>query len=444
MAAWVVASLLLLADLRGDLQQIVVRSGVEPERVGIAVGSLDAQPLYRHGAGVARIPASNQKLLTAAVAILKLGADFEFATRVGLTPEGHLVVVGDGDPNFSGRWFDGDPNVVLRRFARDVARRGVTEIKGDLVLDAGRFDDVWIHPDWPRDQLEKWYCAPVAALLYNDSCWDVTVRPGATPGALARVRVEPALAQPPLDNHCRTVDRSREHVVHVGRGREQGLVVRGGILAGSEGVAANVTVPDPVLFFGEAFHAALRAEGIEVRGRVRRGRGRKLKAEVVYRSPLERTLVSLLTNSQNLYAEALYKRAGDGTFAGSGRIVLEVLKSNGVPTEGLVVADGSGLARSNRVTAATLYAVLRLMAERELFVNALAAPGEGTLRKRLRDLEGGVRLKTGTLSGVTALSGYVTDRSGDRRIMVVLYNGPRTRKARLLQDAIARRLADEP
>ena len=136
MAAWVVASLLLLADLRGDLQQIVVRSGVEAERVGIAVGTVDAPPLYRHGAGVARIPASNQKLLTAAAAILKLGADFEFATRVGLTPEGHLVVVGDGDPNFSGRWFDGDPNVVLKRFARDVARRGVTEIKGDLVLDA--------------------------------------------------------------------------------------------------------------------------------------------------------------------------------------------------------------------------------------------------------------------------------------------------------------------
>ncbi|MFQ5844409.1 MAG: D-alanyl-D-alanine carboxypeptidase, partial [Planctomycetota bacterium] len=195
-------ALLLLADLRGDLHQIVARADLGPESVSIAVGTLDAEPLFVRAARRVRIPASNQKILTAAAAVVLLGEDFRFETRIGPSRDGHLVVVGDGDPNFSGRFFGDEPERVMRLLAADLAAQGVGDVAGDLVLDASRFDDVWVHPGWPRDQLERWYCAPVAALLYTDSCWDVLVRPGARVGLPAQVHIQPALLSPPLENRC--------------------------------------------------------------------------------------------------------------------------------------------------------------------------------------------------------------------------------------------------
>ena len=116
------------------------------------------------------------------------------------------MVHGRGDPNLSGRFFDGDPDQVLRIIARDVAAQGVKHVRGGLVIDDSRFDRVYVHPDWPDDQLDRWYAAPVGALVFNDSCWDITVLPGGNPGDPARLKVKPGLLQARIDNSCRTVD----------------------------------------------------------------------------------------------------------------------------------------------------------------------------------------------------------------------------------------------
>jgi D-alanyl-D-alanine carboxypeptidase/D-alanyl-D-alanine-endopeptidase (penicillin-binding protein 4) len=369
-----------------------------------------------------------------------LGEDFCFETVIGKTPDGALVVTGGGDPNLSGRFFGGDPGRVLRLMARDVAARGVREVK-ELVLDASRFDDEYVHADWPNDQAERWYCAPVAALVYNDSCWDVTVYPRPRPGAAARVDVQPALLGASISNRCETV-AAGPHIVHVGRGRETDLEVRGRILRTSAGVTGHVAVRDPVMFFGRGLAAALEREGVRIAGGVRRGRAARQKRLVVYRSDLRRTLKVMLTNSQNLYAECTLKRLGTGSFASGAAAVLRALARMGVESAGVVVADGSGLARANRVTARALYGTLHAMRESTLFVEALAAGGEGTLRRRYRDLGARVRAKTGTIRGVRSLSGYVTGRGGDRWVFVILANGPSARSARRLQDRIVRILAE--
>lgn len=442
MAAWALA-LLLSADLSGEIAAAVARSRVSGKAVSIAVGRVGEAPLYTHNPEVPRSPASNQKILTAGAAIRLLGRDHRFETRFGWTADGALAVVGSGDPNFSGRFYDGDPTALLRRVARDLRTRGVTEAAGDLLLDAGRFDDQWVHPDWPEDQLDRWYCAPVAALVFNDSCWDVRVLPGAEPGSPAVVEWQPSFLRPALRRDCRTVALRGEHSVHIGRPAEGDLEVRGGILRGSTGIEGNVAVRDPVAFFGEAFRAALAAEGIAVRGSIRRGKAGELKTLVVCESPLSRTLEVMLARSQNLYAECLLKSLGEGSFASGAAAVARAVREMGIPDAGLAPVDGSGLSPANRTTVLTLYGMLQRMAEEPSFVEALAAGGSGTLERRYRELGERVRAKTGTIRGVTALSGYVTGRAGGRRVFSIVANG-NLGNVRALQDALVRLLAEAP
>ena len=433
MAAWTLALLLLTPGLDGELKRAVEQARVDTSGLSVLVGRVDRHtPLYALAVDAPRIPASNQKILTAAAALWKLGKDFRFRTVIAKHGD-DLYVVGDGDPNFSGRFFDGDPTTVLRRLAKDLRKQGVTSAKR-LVLDVSRFDGVTVQPDWPAEQLDKWYCAPVAALVYNDSCWDVTVGPGAKPGGPAVITIAPSLIQPLVENQCRT----GEGVIHIARHGEVSILVRG---ATNHEFTGHLPVREPARFFGRAFRAALRAEGIPT-GEIAFGSLPKdAEPTVVYRSTLKRTLPVLLRNSQNLYAECLFKRIGDGTFPGGGKAVLAALKAMGVAMNGVEPKDGSGLARTNRLTARALYQCLHRYEDEPVFVEALASGGTGTLRRRYRALGPRIRAKTGTIRGVTALSGYVTGARGERYVFVILANARSVKNARSLQDRIVGILA---
>ncbi len=443
MATWLLALLLLAGGVEGDLGAALEQSEIARSGLGLIAGEAGGRVLFVHEPDRPLAPASNQKILTAAAVLQRLGEGFRFTTTLGASARGDLVVVGGGDPNLSGRFHDGDADRVLRLLAEDLAGHGVMGVDGDLVLDASRFDGETVHPDWPRDQLDRWYCAPVAALVLNDSCWDCTVLPGPSAGAPSRLVVAPSLLSPALSLDCVTV-ATGHHVVHIGRDAEHDLVVRGRILLSSAGVSGNVAVRDPVLFFGQALRAALAARGIAVDGTLRLGREPIVRPLLLTHSPLDRTLKVMLTQSQNLYAECCFKLLGEGSFASASEGARAALRDLGVPTGGLDVRDGSGLARTNRATARALYATLQALRDRPLFVDALPAGGEGTLERRYRELGPRVRAKTGTISGVSALSGYVTGRGGQRYVFAILANGSSVANARRLQDLVVRALANAP
>ncbi len=438
--------LLLAAGIETDLQQALRASGIDRNGLGLVVGRAGGPVLLSVGAAEARIPASNQKLITGAVALRRLGRDFSFRTIFARGPNGTLVVVGDGDPNMSGRFFDGDPNRVLRALAADLKAEGLKAVPGGILLDATRFDDRFVHPDWPVAQLDKWYCAPVAAIVYNDSCWDITVRPGAAVGMAASVLIEPSIFRPALDAACTTVPRGRRHGVRFLHTDGGGLRVQGTVVAGTSGESGHLAVKDPVLFFGNALRAALVAEGVPVGATVKRARVEKPEVLLVYKSTLQRTLEVMLGRSQNLYAECLFKRSSPkGSFESAATTAVETLRELGVPTAGIVVSDGSGMARTNRVSARTLYTILQKARDEPFFVDSLASGGEGTLRKRYRSLGKRIRAKTGYISGVSSLSGYVEGQSrggvGQRYVFSILCNGRSTARARRLQDLIVTTLA---
>lgn len=408
--------------------------------------------VYQHAADRPLAPASVMKLLTSAAALLRLGPQFAWQTPFYVV-NGELWVIGSGDPGL------GDERILRRHqrplsdvfdtLADELRRRGVARLER-IVLDDSRFDRQWRHPDWPADENAEWYQAPVGAINYNDNCLDAQVR-------LADGQVVLTL-RPPLPASF-VLDRLRP-------GRAQAITFTrrvGSDVFELRGTVARPAVLEPVacarptVFFGHALRQALSQRGIEIAGPVVRrridpGRLAGLTPVHIERTQMSDVLWRVLTFSQNLFAECLIKslaaygpdgRPGGtpGNWSDGARIVRDAVESLGVALDGAVIRDGSGLSRRNRVTARQVVGLLDAVRDRPRFtllVANLAQPGRpGTMRRRHNTptLRGRLRGKTGTLSDVRTLAGYIERDDGRVLAFAVLIN-------RSTQDAIARQIAE--
>lgn len=440
--------------------------------IGVHVLELGSgETVYSYNAATQRILASNTKIITSAAALDRLGPGYFFETEVLARGEvregilyGDLAILGGGDPNLSGRQYQGDAFGPFREWGQALARLGIRRVEGDLFLVHGLFDSELVHPDWPRNQLTRWYEAPVAALSFNDNCVLVRVEPASRAGASARVTADPPLPLFQVESSASTTSRGSQQWLDIDRkqssGEENTLTVRGRIYQRSDPIDKWVTVADPVTFFGTALREALREEGVEVTGRLVPA-ARLARSDAVWRRVLtHRTdLLTVLEvvnkRSQNFYAESVLKllgaeQCGDGSWLGGARAVREFLDELGLVPGSYQFADGSGMSRNNRFTPEQITQILRAMfghpwgAE---YVRTLPTSGERGLRwaRRLADppYRGNVMAKTGYLSGVSTLSGYAKARSGKIYAFSILMNSIRTdRQAKAAQDRIVRAVID--
>jgi D-alanyl-D-alanine carboxypeptidase/D-alanyl-D-alanine-endopeptidase (penicillin-binding protein 4) len=414
--------------------------------IGVHVVDLSSgETVYAYNADRRRVIASNTKLFTTAAALDRLGPGYQFETEV-LTHgpieagvlRGDVAVVGGGDPSISGRAYQGDALAPLHRWASALSERGIRRIEGDLVLVDGLFQGPEVHPDWPENQLAKWYEAPVSALSFEDNCTLVRIWPGATPGAAAQVELVPRLPVFDLETTAKTTSSSGRHKVGVTRGGDEDrLTVWGSVYTRAGPVETWVAVKDPVDYFGMAFQKALADRGIELTGGRRRSRdlppGNWTRA-LVHRSDLLSALEVINKRSQNFYAESVIKLlgalgCGRGDWEGGTRVVEEFLARLGIPAGQYRMADGSGMSRNNQFTPRHLTTLLGEMFEHRWsreFVGTLPHSGERDLswEKRLADAPygGNVFAKTGRLRGVSTLSGYAKARSGRVYAFSLLFN----------------------
>ena len=445
---------------------------------------LSGETVYSFNPQTRRILASNTKLITSAAALDRLGPGYFFETEVLVRGEmtggvlaGDLAIIGGGDPNLSGRQYHGDPFGPFREWAAALRRFAVHRIDGDLVLVHGLFDQEVVHPDWPRDQLSRWYEAPVAALSFNDNCVLVRVTPS-LPGAAARVETVPSLPIFRVENTALTTGRSRSQWLNIGRKQQNGsghasdiLTVGGRIYRRTESYDKWVAVYDPVRYFGAALRAALAEEGIEISGRIlpspelpraeahsspRRGASaipwRRL---LTHRTDLLTVLEVVNKRSQNFYAESVLKLLGarhcdDGSWAGGLAVARELLAEAGIEEGSYRLADGSGMSRNNQFTPEQVTTVLRHMFYHrwnEEYLRTLPHSGERDLKwsRRLATspYRGNVMAKTGYLSGVSTLSGYAKARSGTVYAFSILMNSIRgSGRAKTAQDQIVKAIID--
>ena len=416
------------------------------------------------------VPASNTKLFTTALALTRLGPDFTFRTRVladaapdaGGRIHGSLVLAGGGDPNLSGRAIPyrmgsatGNPLAALDDLADQVAARGVKRIDGDIVGDDSWY--VWepFAEGWAVDDLQYDYGAAVSALTLNDNSLALAVQPGERAGDLAAVSLNPPVEFYPIENRIRTVDGGARKIDFERDPDGSQVRLWGSIPLRDRGETLLLGVADPARFAAQAFRQALEERGIVVGGgaiarHLYRDQPADLKqapaatdlsgVELARRTsaPLIEDLRVTGKVSQNLHAELALRAVGRARRnVGSIEAGLEELKlllgEAGIDPASWDINDGSGLARPNLVTPSAVVKLLRFMMAspaHDAWLSLLPVAGrDGTLSARFGDspAAGRVYAKTGTVSHVSALSGYARRPDGSWIAFSILannYNGP--------------------
>jgi len=382
--------------------------------------------------------ASNLKLVTTAAVLATLGPDYVFETRVwgegerdGDVWQGHVFVVGSGDPSISGRFHDGAALHVFDRFAEQLLAKGVRTIDGDLVGDDSFFDDRRRPGAWEVADLTYYYAPEISALSFNENCIDLTVTASGAVGAAPRT------SHFPFDtDYVKLMDRQTitpagsEFQESYRRVLGSNTIVLASRLPQGHVETESLTIADPALFFVDTLKKRLASRGVAVRGKVRterRGRsfdwaGRGVALLAVHRSPpLSRLLTAVNKRSSNLYAEMMLKTVAAERSGASGSTWLGIQALEEVYRQfggrEIVAKDGSGMAAASLLTSGGLTAFLvnvRGAPYFPAFRDSLSVGGvDGTLGKRFKTgLKGRVRGKSGTISGARAVSGYLDAVSG--------------------------------
>jgi D-alanyl-D-alanine carboxypeptidase/D-alanyl-D-alanine-endopeptidase (penicillin-binding protein 4) len=424
----------------------------------LAVRLADGAVLYERNARVPMTPASNTKLVSTALALLRLGPEYRFLTRV-LAPQapdaegrlrGDLRLVGGGDPTLSGRVVpyskdakEGDPLGPLAELADRVAASGLRVIDGDVVGDATRWPWTPWPAGWAVGDMTWEYGAPVSALAVNDNAVRLAVRPGRREGEPAVAEFYPPVEPFTVHNTLRTRAGAERRIEVYRAPASRVLEIRGVAPPGGGAAVQWLAVPDPAHFTAEAFALLLRQRGIVIRGQARgltRAPGVEWSeprgVELARReSPPLLELARIVNKvSQNLHAEMLLRETahvtrGEGSAQAGAEEMKALLKEAGADEADFDLEDGSGLSRRGLLDAFALTALLRHIEAKGLgdaFRGLLPVAGaDGTLNGRFRGMAeaSAIRAKTGSLSHVAALSGYAGHDPARRAVFSILVNG---------------------
>ena len=434
-------------ELRRDIDGILADRTLRHGYWGVLVRSLKTDDqLYAMNADRLMLPASNMKIVTLAAAAEKLGWDYRYDTRLfaagsveGGTLQGDLVVAGSGDPSLVAA--NGMADAVFADWAERLKQRGIRAISGRVIGDDNGFEEEGLGFGWSWDDLPEDYAAGVGALQYNESAVKVTVTPGPSAGDAAGISIAPAGSGLTIVNAVTTGDAGAPASISMHRlPGSVTLELRGTIASGAPASTLTVSVDNPTQFFVTVLRTALIANGIDVRGPavdiddVRDAPSMRGVPIVSYQSPpLSALAVRLMKASQNQYAEIFLKSiaAGPGVVptAAAGRSAAQAVFERWGIRDGLILRDGSGLSRYDYVTPEALVAILthvdRDARLRGPFVAALPIAGrDGGLSNRMKDTpaEDNARAKTGSMTGVRGLSGYVTSADGEPLVFSILAN----------------------
>ena len=433
------------------LQDLVDVPALADARIGVYVKDLDTGVIVlSHAATKGFMTASNMKLITAAVALMTLGPDYRYRTSLIATSRisdgslaGDLVLLGSGDPSFGHRRDGQDPAAVLDRMVRAmIERTGLRHIAGRIIGDDNCQPDELMGEGWSWGYQSDSYAAQISGLCFAENIAVLDISP-ATVSQRPTITAVPDTAFITLTNQAITTDSQATTTAWARRQRATNLITVGGRIAvNARGIQRSVSIENPTEFAACALRESLIRNGVGVDGpavdrddlpdQLERYGDESLVAEHDS-PPLHSLLVTLNKYSQNLYAEQLGRTAarhalGQASMTSAAAQAKRVLAELGVDPAGMRIADASGLTRLNLVHPRQLVELLTAMWQskhRELWMSTLPIAGiDGTLQHRFHDTPaaGKVRAKTGYISGVIALSGYIPRKTRAPLAFSILVN----------------------
>lgn len=441
--------------LPAPVARALAQAGIPESAVGVYVHEIGApQPVLAVGAERPLNPASSMKLLTTYAALDLLGPAYAWTTDMytdGTLAQGvlsgNLYLKGSGDPKFT-----------LEQFwllLRNLRARGVRDIRGDLVLDRQFFADTNHDPAGFDDQPMRPYNTGPSALLVNFKAVTLQFIPDSTTRTV-RITAEPPLPQVQIINNLKPIDGAcgdwvgRLRLDAQGNGDSARLVFNGSYALDCGERSRNYSVLGHRQYVGALFTQLWRELGGAFSGPVRDGTTpSSARLLISATSPALAEIVRDINKySNNVMARQLFLTLGaaDGmapaTPEKTNIIINQWLISKGLSVPELVLENGSGLSRNERINARNLGAVLLSTwaspVMPELMASLPVAAVDGTLKKRLKNaaIAGQAHVKTGSLSGVRSIAGYVLDAQGNRAVVVFMVNHANAFNAQAAQDAL--------
>lgn len=451
-----------------NIQNILNKPELEGAIVGLSLRDAETGSLlYEHLGETHMRPASNLKLLTAAAAFDVLGPDYEFTTSVLTdgdikkdTLKGNLYIKGQGDPTLL--------KADLDRFASDLKEKGITKVTGDLIADDTWYDDVRYSQDLNWTDEFFYTGAQVSALTispnddYNTGTIIVRVYPGDHIGDEPEVVIEPETDYVHITNNAQTDKYESENDITVER--EHGtneLIVSGSIPKGSVTEVWR-SVWEPSKYVLDIFQTSLAEQNIQLSKDSRMRTQKTPKgAELLLTKqsmPLKDIMVPFMKLSNNGHGEMLVKEMGqvvngEGSWDEGLQVMETSLEKQGMNTDNVLLRDGSGMSHKNLVSPNALTNLLFQVQNEDwfgYFKDAQPIAGEtdpmvgGTLSYRMMDepLKGNVKAKTGTLNGISTLSGYLVNEDGEERIFSIMINNYIDGYMPSIEDEIVERLME--
>jgi D-alanyl-D-alanine carboxypeptidase/D-alanyl-D-alanine-endopeptidase (penicillin-binding protein 4) len=451
-------------QLQADLTAITNRPGVQRGTWGVVVASLDrGDRLFELHPRALLVPASTAKLLSVAAAVDAVGWDYRYETTLQADGpiangvlRGDLLIRGSGDPSIGGRGGDD-----VTSWIEALRGLGIQRIDGRIIGDDDAIDEPRAGFAWAWDDLGYSTGAIFGALNYGENRMAVRITPGAAAGEPTTVSVEPwAIDRPMTDRAITGAAGSSPLLWPEQRPGELALTLAGSIPVGARPATLLVSAGNPTLWFASVLRHRLIDAGIPVSGQavdvddvtIDRTTFRTI---FTYRShPLADIVQPLFKDSINLYAEAMLRLNTMPNVFPTNDAALDALRQRlarwHVPADGEQLVDGSGLSRRDVVAPDTLVAILTRMYDatgESPWMTALPVAGvDGSLANRMKatSAEGNVRAKTGTMSNIRSLAGYVTTRDGEHLAFAIMVNDFEGSGAAAVQaiDAMAVRLAE--
>jgi len=454
-----------LQQLTQDIVTATASPGVRRAAWGIVVHSLDRdERLFELNPGMLLVPASLAKLVSLAGAADAVGWNFRFETTVRAagslvdgTLDGDLIAAGSGDPSIGGR-----AGQELSALVDALKALGLRRVDGRIIGDDDAAEEPRPKLAWAWDDLGYTTGSLFGALNLAENRMMVTVNPALSAGDRPTISVDPSESSRPLRNRTATGAADSQLLIWPEqRPGEPFLTIAGSVPAGAPPAQLSVSAGNPTFWFASGLRNALLEGGVEVTGKAfdiddLAERPQWLTSTVLYthRSPtLAEITQPLLKDSINLYGEAVLRLNVDPGVLPTNDAALKGLRTRlaswGIPPDAWQIIDGSGLSRRNAIAPETLIAVLRRMYDptsMSPWMTGLPVAGrDGTLATRMQGTpaEDNLRAKTGTMSNIRSLAGYVRTRDGEVLAFALIADGfeGSGREATLAIDQIGIRLA---
>ena len=441
-------------SIDGAISTLAKDSSLKNASISFVVKDLDSNVIIsEYNPNLSLPSASTMKVVSTAAALDILGSYFKFETKImydgyidsNNVLHGNIYIKGGGDPTLGSKYFKEKYGLFMSSWVHEISKLGVDSIAGSVIGDASFFSDEYVASTWSWGDIGNYYGAGVSGLTIYDN----TIKFEFSSGPLARDSTfvdcfYPYTPDLIIDNRVKASNTKKDLAYIYGGPNNPTRTIKGTIPKGQVEYVVKGSIHEPAYVTAFELESALWEYGISVGGNattIRRMKslGNDFESErkdiFITKSPTLSQIVywtNLISN--NLYAEHLLKhigvkKYGDGSVFSSTLAVTKYWSSKGIDMTGFYMNDGSGLSRSNAITASQLVGILEYMKLKskysKSFLSSLPVAGKtGTLRSigKKTKIAGNLKAKSGTMTRIKSYAGYVKSASGRNLAFAIVIN----------------------